>query len=273
MWGTHTLNKQRILYYMRPPYVLIPLHKNTKTPALKWKKYITARPSPYDTHNWFTTVFPTCDVGLITGALSGVMVADIDIPFADWDDKMIAMFGNRPFVHTPSGGRHIYYKYTEGDKHGLNVLPSVDVPLLVKLYDVPYVITGERIPISGIAPLVTRVGVQFEDDNPPSARNLQNCDFIQHFQQKRPDNSWQNRYSEARSYVSNAIRCEPQDLSCGNDYQHQENIVARIKLPITCRHIFKTYKCAQYDVNTGQCDKSSARTPYGLAKHYQKLEK
>ena len=53
-----------------------------------------------------------CNIGLVTGKVSGLVVVDIDEP--GWFDEHEMHLGNPVVERSPSGGLHLYYKYPQG---------------------------------------------------------------------------------------------------------------------------------------------------------------
>ena len=53
-----------------------------------------------------------CNIGLVTGRSSGLVVVDIDEP--GWFDEHEMHLGNPVIERSPSGGMHLYYKYPVG---------------------------------------------------------------------------------------------------------------------------------------------------------------
>src|SRR5262249_40514139 len=48
-----------------------------KRPLVKWELYQHRRPTTAEVHGWFTR-WPDANVGIVTGALSGLVVIDLD---------------------------------------------------------------------------------------------------------------------------------------------------------------------------------------------------
>lgn len=53
-----------------------------------------------------------CNIGLVTGKASGLVVVDIDEP--SWFDEHEMHLGSPVIERSPSGGLHLYYKYPQG---------------------------------------------------------------------------------------------------------------------------------------------------------------
>jgi len=83
-----------------------------KRPAVaSWREYQTRRASLDELRTWFSR--DNANVGVVTGAMSGLVVVDCDTP----DD---ARFWQKRFPQTPlavatgRGGSHYYYRYPHG---------------------------------------------------------------------------------------------------------------------------------------------------------------
>lgn len=240
-------------------YILIPLHPNEKRPLVKWGQYTINKPEPEVILGWFHK-FPTADFGILTGRFSGVMALDFDKP---------PYLDEGEYTQTPSGGRHYFYKWQEHHRHGLGVRDGLDIPYIVKLYAFPKINPGDM-PINGTSNEVRVDGnSQFvEDDDKPDMEDLEVCDFISWFRQRRGDSLWDGRYPLARAYASNTIQAENPDLDLGPGYRHTETIVGSVKKPITCTTIVRSgFECPNYDRWSGLCKRTmKSTTPYGLAK-------
>lgn len=86
---------------------------------------------------WWVDEYPTANVGIATGAISGIWVLDIDMKGGvSGIDSLINHFGDDLEIEdkdiisgTPSGGRHLIYKIPEGRtvNNAQAVLPGVDI--------------------------------------------------------------------------------------------------------------------------------------------------
>lgn len=97
-----------------------------KHTLIDWKPYQSRRPTMEELEMWFTT-WMQANIGVITGAMSGIVVFDID-PEHGGDvglEELVAQYGrlpDTPEVLTGGGGRHIYFKH-----------PGVPIPNKVNL--------------------------------------------------------------------------------------------------------------------------------------------
>lgn len=239
-------------------YNCVPLIPGTKRPLVPWGAMRAEKASVRQMVQWFAD-FPAAEVGIITGPASGIMCLDFDAP---------PYSVNGIYTDTPSGGRHYFYEYHEGDRHAIGVRPKLDIPWLVKIYALPTLNPG-RIPIQPeFRAASTRPQTQWQDATTPSFKALQNCAFVEWYLEKRLDTEWDGRYPLARAYASNASKCSNADLSLGPNYSHEEDIYARLPArPIRCAAIVEGgFDCPHFDQWMETCKKQSGvTTPYGLA--------
>ncbi len=128
--------------YIKHGWVIHALWPNKKAPMNdKWST-CTTKDNFIDNFNKHVTKYPDCNVGLLCGKISNVVVLDIDI-LKSKDDPNKYVSGmpvwqqfeqehgilDTPTVMSPSGGRHIYFLYdheTALIKNGLGVLKTQD---------------------------------------------------------------------------------------------------------------------------------------------------
>jgi putative DNA primase/helicase len=104
--------------YIGLGFSIHPLRSGTKVPILKnWVKMSSSDLSIV--HNWINTI-PDANFGVLAGPASGITVIDIDPRNGGQEswDLLVAKYGEvqAPMVRTPSGGFHIYFKYTAGEE-------------------------------------------------------------------------------------------------------------------------------------------------------------
>jgi hypothetical protein len=77
---------------------------------------------------WFTTQFPSANIGIVTGKVSGLTVIDIDTPEgkATIEDLTPDSFLT-PRASTPSGGEHIYCSYQDGVGNAVRFTSGCDI--------------------------------------------------------------------------------------------------------------------------------------------------
>ena len=93
---------------------VIPILPNgSKAPPLDWKCYQSRRPTEAELLVWFGR--PRFGLAIVCGEISGHLeVLDFDASevFAPWGPgrELSQASCNAPVVHTPSDGRHVYYR-------------------------------------------------------------------------------------------------------------------------------------------------------------------
>ena len=70
-------NLEKALEYLEAGWSIIPLSSVEKHPLVKWKKYQQEHPTTDDLERWWET-WPDADLGIVTGAISGLCVVDAD---------------------------------------------------------------------------------------------------------------------------------------------------------------------------------------------------
>jgi hypothetical protein len=87
---------------------IMPLHPESKYPRIRWQPYQERLPTEEEVVSWWTT-WPDSDIGLITGAISGIVVVDCDDEEAA---EFAALKGMRsPVEVTTKRGKHIYFRH------------------------------------------------------------------------------------------------------------------------------------------------------------------
>lgn len=121
------------LSYALRGWQIIPLHsiangqctcgRQCKSPAKHPRTFngLTDATSDTDTIEAWWTMWPESNIGIITGAASGLVVVDID------DPDIAPTFTDTVECRTGSGGRHLYYKHPGGQvKSSVKVAPGTD---------------------------------------------------------------------------------------------------------------------------------------------------
>ena len=123
--GTNQLLKAA-LWYQGQGYSVIPVGQNKK-PIIKWGMYQKEKASQQQIRGWWGE-HPSANVGIVTGAISGLMVVDVDSQTGyDALDELIPENLITPISRTPSGGWHFYFKYQKGLVNRARVITDCDV--------------------------------------------------------------------------------------------------------------------------------------------------
>lgn len=85
-------------------FSVIPLKPKGKVPVINWSRYQSQKPTDDDLKQWFAN-FPERNIGIVTGAVSGLVVVDVDKPEAFHMDMP-----RTPTVKTGKG-LHYYFKH------------------------------------------------------------------------------------------------------------------------------------------------------------------
>lgn len=97
------------LAYLERGWSVIPVHPNTKIPLDKWAQYQTVRPSPEKVEEWWAK-WPGAWLGVVTGAISGIVVLDLDSDEGVAEARRLGLPADTPTVKTKRG-KHYYFKH------------------------------------------------------------------------------------------------------------------------------------------------------------------
>lgn len=102
-------------------YSIIPLKKDKKPLINSWVDFQKTPASERIIEQWWLA-HPEANIGIITGAISGITVVDIDVK----GDTVVPLETFPPTftVKTPSGGYHLYYVYDKDIKQTANTYPQ-----------------------------------------------------------------------------------------------------------------------------------------------------
>lgn len=123
------------LAYLSRGWSVIPVRawveggRREKRPLIDWKEFQKRRPSEEEVRAWFAQ-FPKAGVGIVTGAVSGLVVLDVDKGGMDTLLSLVAQYGplpHGPVVHTP-GGQHLYFAHPGRPvPNRVRFLPGLDI--------------------------------------------------------------------------------------------------------------------------------------------------
>lgn len=109
---------QTALDYLARGLSVIPLRAPTKKAGPPWEKYQTVLPTPAEWRGWVKR-FPRCNLGLVTGAISGVVIVDVDTYKGGSVEGLPA---TGVIARTGRGGLQYFYRHP-----GVEVRPAVGV--------------------------------------------------------------------------------------------------------------------------------------------------
>ncbi len=105
---------------------IIPV-KGDKKPYITWGEFQTRRASREEIQSWWTQ-WPSAMIGIVTGAISGICVIDIDTTKGREEiSRYISDSLVMPTCQSPSGGQHLYFKTPEKPiGNNVGVIPGCD---------------------------------------------------------------------------------------------------------------------------------------------------
>lgn len=120
------------LQYAHYHWSVIPIRARDKRPLTKWLEYQQRLATKNEIKAWYQR-WTTANVGIVTGAISGLVVLDIDPrhggeqSLAQWE----AAHGPLPAsveARTGGGGRHVYFKHPGSIVHNrVGIVPGIDL--------------------------------------------------------------------------------------------------------------------------------------------------
>ena len=121
------MKEKALTYYIADGYSVIPCGTDKKPLIPSWKPYQTTKADETQINYWWTET-PNANIGIVTGAISGISVVDIDC-YKD-DHTPLEAFPETLTVRTGNGGYHLIYQYQSGLSISANAyahLPGVDI--------------------------------------------------------------------------------------------------------------------------------------------------
>jgi hypothetical protein len=106
------------LAYAAHGWSVIPMQPRAKRPLLPWRAHQQRRAGREQIEHWYTR-WPDANVGVVTGAVSGIVVVDVDLRHGGPDSvaQLEAVHGPLPVTVesiTGGGGRHLYFAHPGG---------------------------------------------------------------------------------------------------------------------------------------------------------------
>jgi len=97
--------KEWALYYLRRGWSVVPVRRGEKIPAVPWHQFQHRRATIGEIEDWFAD--PTMGVGIVTGPISNLIVADFDGALgAETEAQILPRIGVGPVALTGGGGTH-----------------------------------------------------------------------------------------------------------------------------------------------------------------------
>lgn len=120
------------LGYLKRGWAVVPAGERAKRPIVPWQAYQHRMPSEAEVTVWFGR-WPRANLAVITGAISGIVVVDID-PKNGGGQSMAALETRHgalpPSVEsiTGGGGRHVYFLYPGREvRNRVGLAPGIDL--------------------------------------------------------------------------------------------------------------------------------------------------
>ncbi len=120
------------LKYLAFGWSVIPAAERAKRPIVRWQAYQNGLPSREQVQSWFRR-WPNANLSVVTGAVSGIIVLDID-PKHGGRDSLAALekrHGALPETveaETGGGGRHLYFSYPGHEvRNRAGMAPGLDL--------------------------------------------------------------------------------------------------------------------------------------------------
>ncbi|MDI3257682.1 MAG: bifunctional DNA primase/polymerase [Kyrpidia sp.] len=147
--------------YARHGLSVIPLEARGKRPLIKWEPFQHRRPTPEQVMRWGQE-YPNANWGIVTGAVSGVVVLDLDSDEAAQEAKRRWIPSGCPVVRTGKGW-HIFFRHPGHQvPNAVGVFPGGDVRA-----DGGYVVAPPSVHPSGAAYRWARGRSILEIEPPP----------------------------------------------------------------------------------------------------------
>ena len=103
------------LDYLALGWSVVPVQPRAKRPLVRWSPLQDAPPGRDDVERWYRR-WPDANVGIVTGAVSGLVVLDVDIGHGG-DESLLRLEDDyaplEPTLEslTGGGGRHLYFRH------------------------------------------------------------------------------------------------------------------------------------------------------------------
>jgi len=117
------IRNELINQYVKWGWSILPVKYGEKRPAVpSWTEYQKRHPTKEELREWFKD--PNTGVGVVTGKISNILVVDED----SYKENGIKLDLQTPLaVVSGGGGRHLYFKYTEGIGNAVNHSKAIDI--------------------------------------------------------------------------------------------------------------------------------------------------
>lgn len=110
--------------YLKYGWSILPILRQSKKPLLEWKKFTKTKATIEEVRQWFVS-WPDCEIGIITGKISGISVIDLDGAEGIEEAKRLKLWS--PGTVLTGKGKHLYYKWKENIKNEVRIAPGIDI--------------------------------------------------------------------------------------------------------------------------------------------------
>jgi hypothetical protein len=118
--------KSDIEYYSNNDLSIIPLNYKTKEPSTCWSEFQHRTASAEECERWFSTDTDR-NVGIVTGAISNIVVLDVDGEQGERSLLSLGVMPATPTVRT-GRGRHLYFRHPGFPvRNSVAIKPGLDV--------------------------------------------------------------------------------------------------------------------------------------------------
>jgi hypothetical protein len=118
--------------YLQRGWSVIPVEPRGKRPLVRWQDFQARHPLAAEVRDWFRR-WPDANVGVVTGAISGLVVVDIDVQHDGFESlTTLEMRGGAlprsVEANSGGGGRHCYFKHPGGMvRNRVALYPGIDL--------------------------------------------------------------------------------------------------------------------------------------------------
>lgn len=121
--------KERALQYISMGFSIVPIRKGGKAPAVKWEDFQKKQPTEEEIDSWIEWIGDDINLGIVTGKVSNLIVVDVDKNKITGELGDVSDLPPTTEAITGSGGRHLYYRYPEGEEvsNSAGIRPNVDI--------------------------------------------------------------------------------------------------------------------------------------------------
>jgi Bifunctional DNA primase/polymerase, N-terminal/Primase C terminal 1 (PriCT-1) len=119
--------------YMGRGWSTIPIRAGDKRPLVRWEEFQHRHPSQAEARGWCCQ-WPEAGIGVVTGAISGLVVVDVDAGHGGDEslEQLEREHGPLPTTlecRTGGGGRHLYFAHPGGlvVRNKVGLAPGVDL--------------------------------------------------------------------------------------------------------------------------------------------------